>query len=101
MPEFKKEDMYLVIKREELEYVLTRIVPRANAEVFNSVVDTLQLYRKSLGKEPLDCVIAKKGTPEYDEVWRIIEESWQDEQDQIEYERNVVNVEDDDDGCPF
>lgn len=92
MEEFKKEDRYLVIKREELDHVLDSVVTIQSKEVFNSIIKVLEMYRVSLGKEPLDCVIAKKGTPEYDYTWSSIERKWQEDQDRIEFQRNVESV---------
>jgi hypothetical protein len=97
MSEFKKEDRYLVFKREELNYVLNNVVPTGNAETFNSIVEVVGLYRKSLGKDPLDCVVSKKGTQEYDEVWRIIEQRWHEDQEQLNKQQLIrykVNIKD-------
>ena len=89
MEQFKKEDRYLVIKREELDHVLNNLTTIANADTFRSIVDIAGVYRESLGKEPFDCVIAKAGTPEYGEVWRSIEEKWKDDQGKIEYQNRI------------
>ena len=103
MEEFKKEDRYLVIKREELDHVLNNIMPIESQSIFRCIVDVVEIYRASLGKKPLDCVIAKAGTPEYDEVWRAIEQRWKENQHQIERQRrnNSKDIDYDNDDIPF
>lgn len=70
MKEFKREDKYLVIKRSDIlkylnydeQFALSRMTVKINSQ------------RISNGKESIEGVIAKKGTPEYESVWNMIEE---------------------------
>jgi len=70
MIKFKREDRYIVIKIADREKYLSDDEKIQLALLTSKICEG----RFNEGKDQIDCVIAKKGTPEYEIVWGMIED---------------------------
>ena len=70
MTEFKRENRYLVIKRDDTYKYLTE-----QQQIWlGSINNSINTGRITDDKPVIECVLAKKGQPEYEIVWKMIEE---------------------------
>lgn len=65
----KRENRYLIIKRSDLEKVG---ITRTASNTINFWAEKVELFRKSQGKPPLECVVVESDWPEYELVWELI-----------------------------
>ena len=72
MGEFKRENRYLVIKRDDLEHVRDIMRPEIMAD-FDSVCQWVERIRGAVDKPPLCCVVVEHDWPEYEPTWTAIE----------------------------
>ena len=64
MTEFEREDRYLVMKRKDL----LRLLPDKDLE------DLARIAKKLEAAAPLECVVVESDWPEYESVWKMIED---------------------------
>lgn len=69
----KRENRYLVIKRNDLAIALKILKPELEANL-DAVLGVVDMIRKSRGKAPLCCVVVEHDWPEYEPTWKAIEE---------------------------
>lgn len=65
----EREERYLVFKYTDLDDLIT--------SYHNSLVDIInqvELIRAKKGKPPIKCVVVEEDWPEYETVWKLIEE---------------------------
>lgn len=67
-PEFKREERYIVLKRKDVNKALTTDLWLHLEEI----CDTVNYFRGLKG--PLECVVVEKDWPEYEIVWKLIED---------------------------
>lgn len=67
-PEFKREERYIVLKKTDLNKALTTDYWRHLEEI----CDTVNYFRGLKG--PVECVVVEKDWPEYEVVWKLIED---------------------------
>ena len=69
---FNREDRYLVLKRRDLAEIG---ITEHEREVLDELQHRVREARKRRGAEPdMLCVVVEKDWPEYEAVWRMIEE---------------------------
>lgn len=66
----KRELRYVVLKLKDVSEILT---PKQMAQL-EDICETVSLYRISRGAETLNCVVVESDWPEYEPVWKMIEE---------------------------
>jgi hypothetical protein len=76
---FKRENKYLVFKIEDILNVLRENDPYSIKyarvlDAYNTLVDSVNSYRYSVGKTPQEYVVVGKDWPEYEIVWKMIED---------------------------
>lgn len=65
----ERENRYLVLKRKDIRSALSS----AENEILNVLVDKINLYRKFVNKDEVECVVVERDWPEYEPVWKMIE----------------------------
>lgn len=70
--EFKREQRYVVFKRSDLLRLME--LDLVFTEALGALTRATEKLRKQDGREPLQCVVVEKDWPEYEEVWKAIEE---------------------------
>lgn len=65
---FKREDRYLVIKRNDIQLFLSEHKQKQLSDLASQVADG----RHSDGRKPLECVVVESDWPEYQPVWQMI-----------------------------
>lgn len=65
---FKREDRYIVLKRTDAEEYLDK----KYLEHLENTITTINYFRGLKG--PLECVVVEKDWPEYEIVWKMIED---------------------------
>lgn len=73
MPEFERENRYLVIKRSDLRMAEKLLKPEA-FEALETLEKMANQVRANRGKHPLLCAVVEHDWPEYEPTWRAIEE---------------------------
>lgn len=74
MPDFEREDRYLVIKRSDLNHVLESFNTAFPAAALRTILEEVEKYRMSRGALPnMECVVVEKDWPEYEPTWKAIE----------------------------
>ena len=75
MPDFEKEDRYLVIKKSDLNHVLESLNTAFPAAALRTILEQVQEYRMARGASPnMECVVVESDWPEYEPTWAAIEE---------------------------
>jgi len=69
MPDFEREDRYLVLKRSDIE----KYLPDDQKKLLYFVAGNIRDDRTLDGKEPLQCVVVEHDWPEYETTWAAIE----------------------------
>lgn len=69
MPDFKREDRYLVMKRSDIE----KYLPDDKKKLLDFIAGNIRDGRALDGKEPLQCVVVEHDWPEYEMTWAWIE----------------------------
>ena len=70
MSKFKKEQRYFVLKIKDIEKYLDKTL----LDKFMTTVNTIEAGREHDNKEPLQCVVVQSDWPEYEHVWKDIED---------------------------
>lgn len=74
MSEFKRESRYYVIKKSDIENAFeSGDIPEHYLDYFDAVLQRVWLYRLLNNKKPLNTVVIEDDWPEYEEVWKMIE----------------------------
>ena len=68
-PEFKREERYIVLKKTDLNNFDLSGRLMKNLE---EICDTVNYFRGLKG--PVECVVVEKDWPEYEVVWKLIED---------------------------
>ena len=68
--EFKRENRYLVLKRSDVDRALTL----SDKTILSRLVELISANRKVYNKAPLYCVVVESDWPEFEPVWRMIQE---------------------------
>jgi hypothetical protein len=80
MPDFKREDRYLVIKKSDLSHVLESFNTAFPAAALRTILEQVQEYRMVRGASPnMECVVVEKDWPEYGPTWAAIEKRMKSE----------------------
>ena len=66
----RREDHYLIIKRSDIHKYLTAM----QEAQLNMLANHIARGRQRAGKPPLQAVVVESDWPEYEPVWRMIEE---------------------------
>lgn len=69
MPDFKREDRFLVLKRTDIDAALTDL----ERHFLMHIAGKVNLTRRFHGKIPLHCVVVESDWPEYEPTWKAIE----------------------------
>lgn len=67
---FKREQRYLVLKLTDIYGALTD----TEIGTLTTLSSTVANYRKRAGKNPLHTVVVEREWPEYNTVWKMLEE---------------------------
>lgn len=86
MSEFKKEFRYLVFKIKDVDLYLTE----QEKDSLLCIADELAVCRADAGKNPLQCVVVEDDWPEYDIVWKMIQDRIERKRPEIEDIRSRV-----------
>ena len=71
MTDFKREmDRYIVLKRSDIDNVFSL----EDKQTLMNLCEILEDYRKDEGKQPLRCVVVEDDWPEYETVWKMLED---------------------------
>jgi len=63
MPEFERENRYLVLRRRDISDSLTEL----EQQILREIVTKVRLYREGImQKQPLQCVVVEHDWPEYE-----------------------------------
>lgn len=69
MPEFERENRYLVLRRRDISDSLTEL----EQQILREIVTKVRLYREGImQKQPLQCVVVEHDWPEYEPTWEAI-----------------------------
>lgn len=68
---FTREQRYFVIKLTDLKGVDV-----AKAEILFQILDEIEASREADGKRPLQAVVVEDDWPEYEKVWKMIEDRY-------------------------
>lgn len=78
---FERENRYIVLKRSDIEAIekdqpdeQREKVQNAVQLSLNNVCDWVNSSRSANGKAPLECLVIESDWPEYEHVWRMIED---------------------------
>lgn len=69
MPDFEREDRYLVMKRSDIE----KYLPVDRKKLLDFIASNIRDGITFDGKEPLQCVVVEHDWPEYEQTWAAIE----------------------------
>lgn len=67
---FKRQDRYFVIKHKDLDATLTE----DEQHFLNTIALKIDRSRFARGKPALECVVIESTKPEYEQVWKLVEE---------------------------
>lgn len=71
IPAFERENRYLVLKRRDIRNSLTEL----EQQILREITTKVRLYREgTMQKLPLQCVVVEHDWPEYEPVWKAIED---------------------------
>lgn len=73
MSDFIREKRYLIVKRKDLVEAC-RDLPESTISCFNTVLSAVNKIRKERGVEQIKAVVVEDDWPEYEIVWKMIEE---------------------------
>lgn len=66
----KREIRYLVLKRKDINNALSN----TEQEILDVLVDKVNRYREFVNKDLVQCVVVEHDWPEYEVVWKMIED---------------------------
>lgn len=69
MPEFKREDRYIVLKRSDMD-----CFDSFWWDILHTILAQVMANRQSKGKKPLECVVVENDWPEYEPTWKAIKD---------------------------
>ena len=69
----KREERYLVFKYTDLDE-LDDHYPNYLRNNLADIIDVVESIREEKGKKPLNCVVIEEDWPEYETVWKLLEE---------------------------
>lgn len=67
---FEREKRYVVVKINDIN---AAGCTQQERDAFNVLCDKVALYRASIGKSPLECVVVERDWPEYEPTWAAIQ----------------------------
>jgi len=84
----ERERRYAVTKCKDFRSCMDKgIITPEEEQVMEIVMQKLDNYRMEQGKKPLECVVVESDWPEYERVWRMIEERVQGEVEAVVMEQ--------------
>ena len=92
MSKFQREDRYIVIKMKDLNEACRTNIDWLDLNRFNAVVNAVRTHREKGGKPQLECVVVESDWPEYEPVWKMIEDRMNGghEHSLLEHEREFI-----------
>ncbi|UIW11511.1 MAG: hypothetical protein [Enterobacter phage ENC7] len=85
----KREERYAVFKYADIDAALSD----SDKLLLSAVVNKIDRYRKEQGKEPIKGVVVEHDWPEYEQVWKMIEERVDREDNNRKFETMLDNKE--------
>lgn len=77
MPEFKKEQRYIVVKLSDLEHAKEKVTAK-QFETFQRVLEMVTASREiGLKKPPLCCVVVEGDWSIYEQVWNLVQQEFE------------------------
>ena len=78
--EFKREERYLVLKISDLKGM---VIPEEKINALDQICNAVQLHRLRHGKKQfIKCVVVESDWPEYETVWKMIQDRMEGKPDQ-------------------